>query len=328
MIAANRPFQGGIALITAILVVAIAALAATALLVSANLAIHRTTSLRDTEQGWWLARGVEAWVMGILKQDAVDNDHDSLDEAWAQPVDYLPVDQGFVRGQVMDAQARFNLNNLTIAGTTKYQEQFARLLASLDGNVLPQNLVANIRDWTDSDATPTPPAGAEDSTYLNLPIPYRAANARFSSVSELLAIDGVTPELYEALMTQCPLIKDGPPRPCVTALPVPVFTKINVNTASERILQTLSNPPPEPAALQKFLREREENPDKTDAAFTQRGVYAGAAAATTPEVSVASTYFLLQGEVVVGASRVALYSLILRPDPGTPEVLAHSADSE
>lgn len=320
-----RPGQNGIALITAILVVAIAALASTALLVSANLAIHRTTALRDTEQGGWLARGVESWVLGILKQDAEDNDHDGLDEAWAQPVDYLPVDQGFVRGQVMDAQGRFNLNNLAIPNTTLYQEQFARLLESLDSTALPQVLVANIRDWIDPNQTPTPPSGAEDSVYLNRPLPYRTADAPFTSVSELLAVDGVTAELYNALMTQCPIVPDGPPRPCITALRGAQATDINVNTASERILQTLSNPPPDPAALQQFLRERVQEPDKDKNTFMQRNIYAGA---VTPPISVSSKYFLLQGEVVVGSSRVALYSLILRPDPGTPLVLAHSADSE
>ena len=320
-----RPGQNGIALITAILVVAIAALASTALLVSANLAIHRTTALRDTEQGGWLARGVESWVLGILKQDAEDNDHDGLDEAWAQPVDYLPVDQGFVRGQVMDAQGRFNLNNLAVANTTLYQEQFARLLESLDSAALPQVLVANIRDWIDPDQTPTPPSGAEDSVYLNRPLPYRTADAPFASVTELLAVDGVTAELYKALMTQCPIVPDGPPRPCITALRGAQATDINVNTASERILQTLSNPPPDPAALQQFLRERVEQPDKDKNTFMQRNIYAGA---VTPPIAVSSKHFLLQGEVVVGSSRVALYSLILRPDPGTPLVLAHSADSE
>jgi general secretion pathway protein K len=319
--------QQGIALITAILVVAIAALASTALLVSANLAIHRTTALRDTEQGWWLARGVEAWVLGILQQDGKDNAHDGLDEPWAQPVDYLPVDQGFVSGQIVDAQGRFNLNNLAAANTRVYQDQFARLLASLDSNVIPQNIVANAGDWIDDDQNPRAPAGAEDSTYLNLPVPYRAANAPFSSVSELLAVEGVTPELFSALMTQCPLVADGPPQPCVTALRGSQPTEINVNTASERILQTLSDPPPDPAALQQFLREREEAPDQDMAAFTKRNIYAGAGT-TMPAISVSTRHFLLQGQVVVGSSRVALYSLILRPRPGNPVVLVHSADAE
>lgn len=324
----ERMRQDGVALITAILVVAIATLASTALLVSANLAIHRTTALRDTEQGWWLVRGVEAWVLEILRQDGAANAHDGLDEAWAQPVDYLPVDQGFVRGQIMDAQGRFNLNNLAVPNTTAYQDQFVRLLASLDSKVLPQSLVANIRDWIDPDQNPTPPAGAEDPVYLNKPLPYRAANAPFASVSELLAVEGVTPELYSALMTQCPLVADGPPRPCVTALRAAQATEINVNTASERILQTLSNPPPDPAALQRFLRERQEKSDRDINTFNQRNIYTGVPSTAMPLISVSTRHFLLQGEVLVGASRVALYSLILRPRPGTPVVLVHSTDAE
>ena len=319
--------QSGVALITALLVVAIAALAATALLSSSQLSIHRTTALRDTEQGWWLARGVEAWVVEILKQD--NNEYAGLDEDWAQPVDYLPVDQGFVRGRLVDQQGLFNLNNLAIPASglptpDLYAEQFKHLLEQLQDVTAPtQDLVPAIRDWMDLDQNTGFP-GAEDSVYLNLSPPYRTADQLFSAVSELLAIQGMTAELYNALMSQCPLVKDGPPGRCITVLPAG-STAVNVNTAPERVLRSLSTQVDD-AKLQSFLSEREEKPDKTVPDFENRKIYYPPPVTTS--LTIQSNFFSLQGEVFVGSSRVALYSLIQRSPSGTLSVIAHSTGDD
>ena len=321
--------QSGVALITALLVVAIAALAATALLSSSQLSIHRTTALRDTEQGWWLARGVEAWVVEILKND--DAKYDGLDEDWAQPVDYLPVDQGFVRGRLVDQQGLFNLNNLKRSaspGDDVYGKQFIHLLENLQDVTAPtQDLVPAIRDWIDEGQDANFP-GAEDSVYLNLSPPYRTADQPFSAVSELLAIQGMTAELYNALMSQCPLVKDGPPGRCITVLPSS-NTAVNVNTAPERVLRSLSRQVDD-AKLQSFLSEREEKPDKRMAEFEGRKIYNPPL--VTASLAIQSNFFSLQGEVFVGSSRVALYSLIQRSQQaGTPvtlTVFAHSTGDD
>lgn len=302
----------GVALITALLVVAIAALAATALLGATQLSIHRTAAARDSEQGWWVARGVEAWVLGILRQDAEDSDVDGLGEDWARPIDYLPVDQGFIRGGLVDLQGRFNLNNLAGKDSTQvYQPQFQRLLAALPVEA-PPGLTATILDWIDPDQNPGFPTGAEDTAYMSLDPPYRAANRPFTVVSELLAVQGMTPELYEAL------------RPLVAALPADAApTPINVNTAPEAVLRSLSHDVDE-SKLRQFVERRTDEPAKSVQDFKAQVPMTE----PTPPLDVKTSYFQIQGEVFVGSSRVALYSLIHRPDPGTPTVLAHSADAE
>jgi general secretion pathway protein K len=307
-----RRAQPGVALITVMLVVAIATLAATALLSSASISIHRTTALRDSEQGWWVARGVEAWVLGILQKDAEDNDYDGFDEPWALPVDYLPVDYGYVRGSIVDLQSRFNLNNLGRTQEPDYAAQFARLLNTLPGDrTPPAGLGAAIQDWIDADQNPGFPAGAEDSVYLNLDPPYRAANRPFTVVSELLAVQGMTPELYALL------------RPLVTALPE--ITRINVNTAPAEVLRALSATVDE-NKLAQFIERRKDKPVQSVQEFVAEGILGPDAKAT--HLAVGTSYFQIQGEVFVGSGRVALYSLIHRPDPGTPTVLAHSADAD
>jgi general secretion pathway protein K len=312
----------GVALITVLMIVAFAALVGTALLESSNIAVHRTTALRDSEQGWWIARGVEAWVLGLLDDDRKDSQFDALNEPWAMPVDTLPVERGFVRGGVADLQGRFNLNNLDprIAGEV-YQNQFRTLLRNLPDADLPQGLDAAVRDWIDADQNPGSMNGAEDAEYLGLAPPYRAANRPFTVVSELLAIRGMTPQVFARL------------QPLVAALPVEraqgaQATKINVNTAPIEVLRALSQTTDE-NKLADFDKRRRDDPVESAAelgALIGEGIWG-------PEVGTGvldyrSQYFQIQGEVFVGSSRVALYSLIHRPDNGMPVVLAHSAEPE
>lgn len=304
--------QHGVALITAILVVALAGIAATAVLTSANLAIHRTQTLQDSERAWWVAEGIESWIKAVLEADADDNDVDHPGEGWAKPVDYLPVDEGAARGAIVDLQGRFNLNNLLVKNTDKYEKQFNRLLTHIqvDNAAPPQGFVGLIRDWMDADDEPGFPAGAEDTDYLILsPVPYRAANQPMVAASELLAIQGVDPKLYAAL------------KPYVTALPV--TTPINVNTAPEVVLRSLSETPDE-AKLAAFIKSRAETP----ADDVQKLVNdATLGADLDPSlVSVSTRYFSLQAQVFIGSSRVSLYSLIFRPEQGAPVVLSHATE--
>jgi general secretion pathway protein K len=338
-----RPRQSGIALITAILVVALASIAAAAMLTSANIAIHRTGNLQDTEKAWWYADGVESWVKTILERDANDNKTDSFKDAWAQPVDYLPIDEGHVRGSVEDLQGRFNLNNF---GADKVHFQnytllFERLFQNIPGvdPSLAKPLADAIRDWIDADSEPTGFDGAEDPEYLTFIPPYRTPNRPMESVSEVLAVKGMTKELYYAL-THCAAGKAGPVS-CITALPVstqgfsstPVsslgFTTINVNTAPEPLLRALSKQPP--SSLVAFLATRNTKPfDSANGPFQPApvGFLTAADGITADMIDVKSNYFLLHSETFIGSSRVALYSFYYRPASGSAIVLGRSTDIE
>lgn len=308
----NPQRQQGIALITAILVVAIATIAATAMVVSANVAIHRATTLQESEKAWWYAEGAEQWILTVLQRDREDNEVDSLDEPWAQPIDYLPVDEGALRGRIVDLQGRFNVNNLGIPDAQqypRYRQQFERLFSLVEaGDAFQSAAVADaIRDWIDEDQEPTGFDGAEDGVYLGLQPPYRAANRPISSVSELLAIRGVTADMYRALL------------PHIAALPA-WGTPINVNTATEPVLLSLLEAPtPEMA---RFIDEREERP------LQEPGELGALIPAGTPPVSINTQYFRLESEALIGSSRVGLYHLILRSGQGAPIVLARSADGD
>ena len=69
-----------------------------------------------------------------------------------------------------------------------------------DENIDVDTIADSAVDWIDPDSNEEL-NGAEDAYYTNLPVPYQAANAWFSSASELLAVKGMTRELYVALFT-------------------------------------------------------------------------------------------------------------------------------
>lgn len=312
--------QRGIALITAILVMALATVAATAILTTANIAVHRAANLQDSERAWWYADGIEAWLLTILERDIDDNDYDGLDDIWAKPVDYLPVDEGAARGQVTDLQGRFNLNNF--AGDKKvrddYRPVFVRLLQLLElDSFQAEGLADAITDWVDADQNPTGFAGGEDSEYLGFNPPYRVANRPMESVTELLAVKGMTRELYQKL------------RPYVTALPS-IGTPINANTAPELLVLALAV---QPDPLQKqFIEGRTKKPAQkvSDLTSGAEAPFGGSSATPDRILAVSSNYFLLRAEIFVGSGRLALYSFYYRPSRGggAPIVYGRGIDSE
>lgn len=328
--------QRGIALITAVLVVSLAVIAATSVLDSGHFAIQRASTLQDSEKAWGYATGAEDWVRTILQRDAKDNRHDALDEIWAEP-QTLPVENGAITGAIVDATSRFNLNNLGVSDnqipigtggekTTAYLRQtrlFAQLIENIeDGPQLisnPQQLAETIRDWIDADQLPTG-GGREDSDYLILEPPRRAANRPMTSVTELRTVldslyDPRTDDarkIYQLLL------------PYVTALPVEGITPININTAEPALLMALS---PGNSKLAEFAQLRKEKPLKLPGEITTK-LELKPTEADPSLVSVSSSLFQLRLQAVVGQGRVALYSLIFRPSQGMPVVLQRSTDSE
>ena len=314
--------ERGIALVTALFVVALAAIAAAAMVVGANLI--------QSEGELWYAVGIESWVKNILIADRKLNQTDSFADIWARPVDFLPIDGGGIRGQVVDLQGRFNVNNIGVgqmtqnnnnaatSGPLMYIQQLDRLLDSIpnfDGSKY-HGIGYAIRDWIDADDQRSGTDGAEDQDYLGQDPPYRTANQGMSSVSELMLVRGMTKELYAAL------------QPYVAALPgTTTVTAINVNTAPEPVLMSLASNVNR-SALEKFIAARKVQP-LSNAADIAGGPLAFLPAGTArPSTDVKSNYFEVQAEVYIGSGRLALYSVIYRGGSGTPVVLSHSTNTE
>lgn len=308
----RRPVrQGGIALVTAIFVVALATIAAAAMFESINVAMHRTNNVQGSEQSQWYALSIESWVCSVLQRESPDlrvRGYLTLTDAWAQPV-ALPIDRGVAGAKLEDLQGRFNINNFGALNPTPYMEQFQRLVQNIPGANSPETgaLTAAIRDWVDFDSQPWGGWGAEDIYYMSLPRPYRTSNRLMKSPSELLLVRGMTQELYDAIY------------PYVTTLPT-TNAKINVNTASLPVLESLTG---DASGIGQFAAGREFSPAKSVQELVARDVFPKNS--TVPSfIDVNSNYFQLQTVVDVDGVRLKLYSTIIWPAIGRPTVISHS----
>lgn len=226
--------QRGVALITALLVIALVTAAAVAMASRQQLDIRRTANILQRDQAYVYAEGAETMARVVLMKDDPATDH--KEEDWGQSGVSIPFEGGVLTGTLEDLQARFNLNNVAKGGVMYAPDvaRLTRLLTILKGkstgedvwkNAEPGDLANAVADWIDSDSNVTSPGGAEDSDYLQSERPYRAGNAPMASSSELLLVRGFTPAIYREVA------------PYVTVLPE--RTLINVNTGKLEVLRTL-----------------------------------------------------------------------------------------
>ena len=295
--------QQGVALVTALLVVALATVAAVAMATRFQVDMRRTGNLLNGEQAYAYAMAAESWAYVILRRDRADNKHDALDEDWSTALPPIPVEGGFVNGQVEDLQGRFNVNNLVGnegSVDTVQLDYYKRLLEILD---LEPALAPALQDWIDADINATFPDGAEDDEYLLADLPYRAGNRPLVDISELRLVKGYTPEVLVVL------------EPHITALPE--LTIININTATPEVLQALHAELDE-SDVQQLIAARDAEQDGepfTDKkAFLAHEALAGLELAI--DVGVQSDWFNVQTDVSVGRGQARLESRILRGENG------------
>jgi general secretion pathway protein K len=132
---------------------------------------------------------------------------------------------GVAEAAISDGGNCFNLNSLVQGERAALLQrrplgiaQFANLMIVLGTAEATAKRIANsAADWADADSA-AGPDGGEDSVYASAATPYRPSNTLFAEVSELRAVDGVSPELYARL------------RPYLCALPSAELSPINVNT--------------------------------------------------------------------------------------------------
>jgi general secretion pathway protein K len=298
--------QRGVAMITAILIVALATILAVHVGYQAFLDQRRSATAFSIDQGYQVALGAEAWVADVLQRDARQSAKtDDYTEEWAMRIPPLPVDGGEILGQVDDMQGRFNLNSLVKWDQTKNEyvtdnaavERMKRLLDILK---LEEKWAGIIADWIDGDIDAAFPDGAEDSTYTGLTPAYRTANMPITRSSELLAIAGFGLERFQKL------------EPYVTALPI--GTPINLCTAPPPVLDALTAKQRQyTLAVQSTAQTRKQRCFPTIADLqAQLDPKEKTDLIDGKVVSQTSSYFRTTVWVTIGTTQVTLYSLLYR----------------
>ena len=302
--------QRGVALITAVLVVAIGTMIAVNLMWQGTLDLRRAESALAADQGLMYVQGAEAWAADILRQDLVDSpDSDHLTEIWATELPALPVEGGTIIGRLEDLQAQFNLNNL-IGGDGKEsqlaRQQFERLLTTLE---LDPALAGGVVDWLDPDTELRFPSGGEDVAYVDEDPPYRTANSLITSTSELMAIEGFDRETYDRLAPYIAVLPRG--------------TKLNVNTASDVLLASLSDDID--IATAGGLVEERAGADFVDIEATFSGLVEPD---VLEEIDGVSEHFLLTATVTLGSNQLTMRSVLQRDRSGITRALFRSLGVE
>ncbi|MDJ0700532.1 MAG: type II secretion system minor pseudopilin GspK [Woeseiaceae bacterium] len=292
----------GVALITAILVTALAGSVAASLAWDNALDVRRTMVQLHRDQAIQVALGAENWVANILRDDLSDTQTDHLGEVWAQDLPPFPIDGGELYGKIDDLQGRFNVNNLVDQNgeiDTDSLEQFQRLLVAVG---LDPRFAGLAADWIDSDRDPSFPDGAEDSIYTGITPGYRSPNQALTSATELAALEGMEKEMFDALA------------PYIVALPG--RTVLNVNTAPGPVLQSLDESMTA-ADAERLIGEREGEGFvdivNTFSAFSDVDVN---------ELGENSDYFQLMVVVRIDTVRITYYSVLQRdPNGGVVPIL-------
>lgn len=282
------------ALITAMLIVAIVAIVAAYLATSQQLWLRQTQNITDRAQAEALRSGALDWVAAFLARDGSKGNADHLGEDWARTLPPLPTEVGMISVAVADAQGRFNLNSLLRNGAPS-QADIAAFQRLLRARRLDPTLTEALIDWIDADAQ-TRPGGAEDTDYLTLSHPYRAANQLLQSVDELRLVRGFDVRTVAAL------------KPLVVALPEP--TPVNLNTAPEEVLAALFVDAPD-GALKQWVQARELAP-LTDIGQLSSRLPPGIAPPQAAH-SVNTSYFLVTITIQTGRLQRRSEALIKRP---------------
>jgi len=316
--------QKGAALIVALMVFALCAALLVSIEKEGQLFYQRMANTFMGSQTYAYLLGAEQLAFNLLKLDneldaESENPKDTLLEVWADTSPPYPLDGGgYLMGQLLDLEGRFNLNWLAgrEAGgegpglLTLEQRIFVRLLLTLrneDGPLMDRfqaiAIVNAIGDWIDGDAMPRP-QGAEDLQYQSKQPPYRAANQLMQSPSELMAIEGMSWTVYQQLA------------PLVTIWPDDA-TKINIHSMPRQLLQALPGgqelEPKTEADAESLMELREQMGFASIDEFLADPYFQENDAAQLREIlTERSNTFLLRAEASIANRPQRLYSVISR----------------
>ncbi|MFN3579301.1 MAG: hypothetical protein ACK4VV_02360 [Pseudomonas sp.] len=188
-----RSAQGGVALVTALLVVALAVSAAVAMAMRSQVDIRRTSAVFERDLSRQIAMGGEKMVLQMLER--VEGPDQLLWETCRSPSLPFSVDEIRIQATVDNLQCRYNLNALAGADETE-QGYFARLVdrvAAESGVTMPPGaqLAVAVTDWMDPES--------DDPVYRLANPPRVSGNRNMLVASEINSVVGMTSEAWQAL---------------------------------------------------------------------------------------------------------------------------------
>ena len=218
----------GVAIITALLLTALAITIVASLFWQQQIQIRAVENQRLQMQKQWILRGAVDWATLILREDGKYSAIDDLTEPWAVPLADTSLDQyvqkeeehalaqeAILSGAIQDAQSRLNLTGLATAGKINEQQVliFERLLSVLNIDTTLARLAANQIASTQ----PNDSGATSRVRYLG-----------FQQVQDLFTVASFTPAIVKRLEDY--------------VIFLPRATAINANTAPQAVLSAALAP--------------------------------------------------------------------------------------
>ncbi len=314
--------QRGVAIISVLLVVTLATLIVSGLFAREIVTVRSVENRLALAQVRWVESAVLDWAEVVLRVDQASTAGvDHLGEIWAMPVAETRLDEtvtggaqfgdadsnAVIAGQVSDAQARLNLNNLVISGVPSkpHREAFERLLRLLGR---PESLALALQQRLGQAYRPVVEGRKLPATALPM-----------LQVADLRSVPGFDEATVAALT------------PFVIFLPKSIrlarstasteSSRVNINTASAEVLAA-TIPDIDLQAARRFVEGVRQRTffASLDAA---RALFDGSPVLPPNLLSVGSDFFLVTGVVRFGRVEAQSESLLYRGTGGVERVWQH-----
>jgi general secretion pathway protein K len=304
-----KPSERGAALLTVLMLVSVMAVLSAAALERLRISTRLAANAGAIDQARAFALAAEEIALARITTLADSDPARTPVTGWQDRETNLPLPGGAAVAVVRDGGNCFNLNSVVSGQVgqpllTRINGilQFSALMQGLGiGQGEAQKVAASLADWIDSDQAEQP-GGAEDAAYAGAETPYRTAGTLVVDPSELRAVAGVTPELYERI------------RPWICALPATDLSPLNVNTLTPEqapLLAMLLPAKLTPDAARAVIQRRPPNGWESGYAFgrvlADQGIVLGAAEA---QIGVKTRWFGLELKVQLADTEVQETALI------------------
>ena len=302
--------QQGVAIVTALLLAALAITLVMSLFGQQNVQVRSIENQRYQLQKRWIIRGALDWARLILREDGKTGTVDYLGEPWSIPLAETRLDdfvdngrggnesaEATLSGYITDAQSLMNLTNLAQNGVVDLPtlQAFQKLLASQG---LDSGLATPTAAMVASSQALRAQVGANGNVASD---PVAAKILHMTQVDDLLAIPGFTADAVVKL------------KALVVFLPVP--TPININTASAQVISARIAGVSLPDA-QQLVTTRDQAYFRNISDVGARWHVGSVAAPSATLISTKTNYFIVHGHVRLGRSVLDQDALIERKPAG------------
>lgn len=282
MTPAPRPRrQRGTALLLAMVILTLVATLTAAMVTQQQRAITVEAAERARAQASWVLVGALDWARLLLREDSRSGNVDHLGEPWATPLaearlsTFLSADraspsadegpEAFLSGQVLDLQARYNLNNLLNDEGQLVEAEVDVLTRLCQVLGLPDDLADRIADGLE--------AAVQDSDDDAPLLP--------AQLSQLVWL-GIEPEAIARL--------EG------FAVLLPETSPVNVNTASREVLAAVV-PGLDLGGAERLIQQRQRTPFRTLDEIKRELPAAALESLPDGRLSASSRYFEVLGRL-------------------------------